>query len=157
VIGVVLIACGVLSMIGRAAQRSAVAPTAVAQVAVAPKAQTPTRRVTATPVSSATPVPSATPAATVPPSPTTERDNSIEAGIMCEDFVKDRLKSPSTAEFASIIANGVTVVKDGKQYHMRSWVDSQNGFGAMLRTRFSCTVADQGAGDWKLITLEFDK
>lgn len=52
--------------------------------------------------------------------------------------VQDHLKSPSTAEFP-YNSNHVYHV-DSNRYVVNSYVDSQNSFGAMIRTRFVCTV-----------------
>lgn len=68
-----------------------------------------------------------------------------------EDFVKKQLKSPSSAKFAEGIekVNSVTYLQDGR-YNIESWVESQNSFGAMLRTKFSCTLKREES----TITLE---
>lgn len=67
--------------------------------------------------------------------------NKMLAYSYAEDFVKQRLKSPSTAKFPSIFekADHITELGNNK-YRINSWVDSQNGFGAMLRSRFSCKI-----------------
>lgn len=53
--------------------------------------------------------------------------------------VKDALKAPSTAVFASISEEADQYALDRSHdgyYVIRSWVDSQNAFGAMLRDRW---------------------
>lgn len=62
-----------------------------------------------------------------------------QALVMSESFVKDNLKSPSTAEFSSDFNNDVTQLNDST-FEVKSWVDSQNGFGAMLRSNYSCKI-----------------
>ena len=62
-----------------------------------------------------------------------------EALVMSEGFVKDNLKSPSTAEFSADYNNDVTQINDST-FEVNSWVDSQNGFGAMLRSNYSCKI-----------------
>ena len=65
-------------------------------------------------------------------------DNSIMAYIMMEDFVKQRLKSPSTAKFPGVFdgrADHVTALGN-QTYRIVSYVDAQNSFGAMIRTQF---------------------
>ena len=69
------------------------------------------------------------------------------AEIMCQEFVKDRLKSPSSAEF-SATTSGL-----GPQFVVTGTVDSQNSFGAMMQNRFSCTVTEDGDGGWSLVDL----
>ena len=126
-----------------------VLPTATPEPSATPE---PTATIEPTVVSSATPEPSPTP----PPTATPDDDQSVAASIMCEKFVKDRLKSPGSAEFASLLWDGIKVTKEGKQYTMRSWVDSQNSYGALIRTQFLCVVEDVGNDQWKLLDLTME-
>jgi hypothetical protein len=57
--------------------------------------------------------------------------NSIDE---CKNLVKERLRSPSSAEFSEVEFNNL----DGKSFEIVGQVDSQNGFGAMLRGSFKC-------------------
>lgn len=61
--------------------------------------------------------------------------DAIEARIICQDFVKDRLKSPGTADFSEENETGAypTFTSTGA-------VDSQNAFGGVVRNNYSCTV-----------------
>jgi len=63
-----------------------------------------------------------------------------------EDFVKQRLKSPDSAKFPGIWdGKRDHVTKLGnREYRINSYVDSQNGFGAMLRTNWSCIIFFKG-------------
>lgn len=81
----------------------------------------------------------------------------IEAYNMMETFVKKRLKSPSKAEFPGVFEGKTDhVTFDGMGvYSISSYVDSQNSFGATIRTRFSGSIEDVGGGRWKLISLNF--
>lgn len=56
-------------------------------------------------------------------------------------YVKQKLKSPSTAKFPNMFEK-INHIKDlgNDQYFINSWVDSQNGFGAMIRSEFSCKI-----------------
>lgn len=56
-----------------------------------------------------------------------------------QQCVKELLKSPSTAEFPSGSEQFVTRI-DEDTYLINSYVDSQNGFGAMLRTNYVCQI-----------------
>jgi hypothetical protein len=67
--------------------------------------------------------------------------------VMCEDHVKEYLKAPSTAEFSGI-AETVVVAEGNGKYVLLGRVDSQNSFGAKLRTKYACAVADLGNGNW---------
>lgn len=68
---------------------------------------------------------------------------------ICEQFIGQRLKSPGSAEyeFTHTIEYTETWVAQG-------YVDSQNGFGAMLRSEFACEVSYQGDDRWRLVDLE---
>jgi len=52
----------------------------------------------------------------------------------CKNLVRERLRSPSSAEFSGIELNNL----DSKSFEIVGEVDSQNGFGAMLRGSFKC-------------------
>ncbi|MDR2269357.1 MAG: hypothetical protein LBF27_00510 [Sphingobacterium sp.] len=73
------------------------------------------------------------------------QENYLLAYIYAEDFIKERLKAPSTAKFPDDFERykHVKYIGDNK-YQIISWVDSQNSFGAMLRTKFSCTIKIEG-------------
>lgn len=62
--------------------------------------------------------------------------DQASAEIGCEQVVGERLKAPSTAEFNTTMAkdNG-----DGT-WEVRGQVDSENEFGAMVRSTYGCTV-----------------
>lgn len=86
------------------------------------------------------------------PSPEVDKSLAFNA---CKVFVERRLKAPATARFRSFYqADGevtVTGFGDGP-YTVRSSVDSENGFGANLRSTFTCTVTRSG-DDWRLDNL----
>ena len=76
------------------------------------------------------------------------RDNSILAYNLAEECVKQRLKSPSTAEFAGLFEMKDHVTKIGPdKYKIRSYVDAQNSFGAVIRNQWSCTITLHNDGD----------
>lgn len=78
-----------------------------------------------------------------------------DAYVMAKHFVEDRLKSPSTADFASIHQS--TVKGIGNEWTVKSFVDSQNGFGAMLRTRYTITMTvNRGTKQWTVTALTTD-
>jgi hypothetical protein len=87
-------------------------------------------------------------------SDSTDTDTSDQSGmaeLMCEDFVTDRLKAPSTADFPG----ADSVVPAGPDmWTVSASVDSENGFGAMIRTDYLCTVQDSGNDKWLLKSLD---
>ena len=54
--------------------------------------------------------------------------------------LKPLLKSPSTAEFPSYREKIKHYSGCCGEFKIDSWVDSQNGFGATIRTYYTCTV-----------------
>ena len=87
--------------------------------------------------------------------PKPEHDK-IGAAVMAEEFIKKELKSPGSAKFPWYNDSMVTDLGNGK-YRYVSYVDSQNGFGALLRTNFICTVKYVGDKKWSLESLDFIK
>jgi len=82
--------------------------------------------------------------------------NEAFANMHCEDFIKKDLKSPSTATFASM--RDVVISKDSREvYTVRTYVDSQNSYGAMIRTNCTCRVKhNKEEGSVILVSLDFD-
>ena len=65
-----------------------------------------------------------------------------EAYSYAEKFVEERLKSPSSAIFPEMreYRNHIKTIERNKKFRITSWVESQNSFGAMIRTPFSCDI-----------------
>lgn len=65
-----------------------------------------------------------------------------EIHVMAQGFIKKALKAPSTARFPSY---GYQVFDlGGNTFMVESYVDSQNGFGAQLRTPFKIVLKFNG-------------
>lgn len=62
-----------------------------------------------------------------------------QAVHLCEDSIRSQLRSPSSAKFS-----GETYSSGGVSYTVAGNVDAQNGFGAMLRDTFDCTLVKSG-------------
>lgn len=57
------------------------------------------------------------------------------------EYVKNRLKSPSSATFPSLFNRQGHITKvTNTEYRINSWVESQNSFGAKIKTRFTCQI-----------------
>ena len=71
-----------------------------------------------------------------------------EAKIYAEMGISKLLKSPKTAEFSNIVETKFKpMLKDGLMgFEVKGFVDSQNGFGAMIRSNYSIEVYDEGDG-----------
>lgn len=65
-------------------------------------------------------------------------DDELAIKMYVKDIVKEKLKSPSTANFPSYSTWNVS--KSGNTYSVSSYVDAENGFGAEIRTYFSVDV-----------------
>ena len=40
--------------------------------------------------------------------------------------------------------------QSGKTFTMNAWVDAENGFGAQVRTNFTCVATDVGGGNFRV-------
>lgn len=100
---------------------------------------------------------------TVTPSPSSSPPadpidwDKTHAWTMAKQFIKQRLKAPSTADFGSMW-NGTYQDPDdcvsrtaSNTYMAVGWVDSQNSFGAMIRTTFVVKLRDDKNGKWTLL------
>ncbi len=72
---------------------------------------------------------------------------------MAQELVKDTLAAPSTARFPWPSEHDVRELGGGR-YSVSSYVDSQNVFGAMVRTHYTAIVQDVGDGKWRLENLD---
>ena len=91
--------------------------------------------------------------------PKTAGDLSNLAYIHCQNHVKNRLKSPASADFP-LLPDYAERMKNSA-YIIQGYVDSQNGFGAMVRSNFTCGIKFTGgdparASDWELASLTFE-
>lgn len=75
------------------------------------------------------------------------------ANVWAEDFVKARLRSPSTAKFASLWNVNFTDMGN-RTWRVASYVDSLNAFGAEVRTYFDAVVRYVGNDRWELVSLD---
>lgn len=67
-------------------------------------------------------------------------------------YVTQRLKSPATAQFPYTSDHAVDTDKSGN-FVVESYVDSENGFGANIRTHYRCTMIR--LGDDKFVLVKF--
>lgn len=85
--------------------------------------------------------------------PDEDADKS-DAYYTSQTFVKNRLKSPTTAKFPHERDITVVPVGDGLTYKIYAFVDSENSYGAMLRTKYYVKMIKDGP-DWKLLDIKF--
>ncbi len=87
-----------------------------------------------------------------------EEDYSTTAYLQSQAYVKNALKSPASADFPS--AYDIRDLGDNR-FVVSSYVDSQNSFGAMLRSDWVVTVQYLGGNEfegksWKLEAMTVD-
>ena len=79
---------------------------------------------------------------------------TAEAFTMGNTFIERQLRSPSTAEFASILDAQVTPLRRGENCAFRivTYVDAQNALGGTVREHFALEVEPDalGSNSWKL-------
>lgn len=86
----------------------------------------------------------------------TKKVDSVDIWAMSTVYVKKIIKAPSTAKFPH--DNIEVRVMPDKSYMVEAYVDSQNSFGAMIRTRYICNLSyDPSADRWKLINIALDE
>ena len=93
-----------------------------------------------------------------------EKNYELAAYVGCELYVKETLKAPASAEFPSTSTADIRELEN-KVFEIRSYVDAQNSFGAMIRTDFYCKIQYIGDPDgdeldfskWILLDLQFSE
>ena len=85
------------------------------------------------------------------------RWNGVEALVVSQlDYIKPRLRSPSTADFPGYTDDEVSVTfLNDCTFVVRTYVDAQNAFGATIRTRFLVKLQRDidNPDAWRLIDL----
>jgi hypothetical protein len=77
----------------------------------------------------------------------------MDAYVASMKLVKNELKAPSTAKFASYQDSKISKI-DLDEWQVSSFVDSQNSFGAMIRTRYTIVIhVDPYARTWQKISF----
>jgi len=77
-----------------------------------------------------------------------------DAALSARRFVKQRLKSPSTAEFPPTSTATVKKTPNGT-YIVSSYVDSQNAFGATLRSNWVAEIRYLSGNRVELVDIQF--
>lgn len=70
-------------------------------------------------------------------------DEASKLQVRCQNDVKSILKAPSTAKFPNILDWKFS--KNKERIIVQSYVDSQNSFGAQLRSEFQLTFSSDGS------------
>lgn len=77
----------------------------------------------------------------------------VGAFTACQEFVRNRLKAPATADFPCCYSD-LTERLSGDRYRVDAHVDSENALGAKIRTDFVCTVQLESGYQWTLVDLQ---
>ncbi len=74
-----------------------------------------------------------------------------DAFFMSQEFVKKKLKVPSSAKFPVFRSSDVTVIYDDdtRKYTVLAWVEAQNPFGVYLRSSYMCTLWPAEGNLWR--------
>jgi len=87
--------------------------------------------------------------------------DKIEAWVMTQQFVKDQLKAPATADYGSVWGGDyqdpdeVVTALGNDKFRISAWVDAENSFGANVRTYFVCELQYLGDDNWRCTKLDF--
>jgi len=65
--------------------------------------------------------------------------SAIDAYFIAQECVKEKLVSPASADFPHISEITVDEINDST-FYIKGYLDSQNSFGAMLRSKYSCQI-----------------
>lgn len=89
----------------------------------------------------------------------TGSDESSMASVQCERFVRERLKTPSTANFPFFADSSKKI--DERRYVVQSHVDAENSFGAKLRNSYICVLEWNGQNhadinNWALVNFTIE-
>ena len=84
------------------------------------------------------------------------KPDALHAYAMSQVFVQQQLKAPSTAEFARMSQATITDLGGGR-WRVTAYVDSENGYGAMLRLSYTAVLKWTGGDKWLLESVVFDE
>lgn len=80
-----------------------------------------------------------------------------DACFMSQKFVTQNLKAPTTAQFPDWTEENCITSQAGNHWTVTSFVDAQNGFGALIRSDYTARMTYQPERDgWTLTGLTID-
>lgn len=86
--------------------------------------------------------------------PSPDDGDALSAYVVCQQFVEEQLRAPGTADYPQTYSEATTDLGGGR-YRVNSFVDAENAFGALIRTRFVCTVEHVSGDRYSLVQLRF--
>lgn len=84
-----------------------------------------------------------------------QEQDTLTAFYKSQEFVKKYLKSPRTAKFPWLPSDSQIKNTKNNIYQVSSYVDSQNSFGAIIRTNYIVIMEKVSGNEWKLINIDF--
>ncbi len=82
------------------------------------------------------------------------KNREIISTVFAKEVIKGILKSPSTAKFVDVMAYELSNEKD--VWAVNGYVDSQNSFGAMIRSQWEVQLDYRDGKDGTVISILFD-
>lgn len=77
-----------------------------------------------------------------------------DACFMAQKFVRQNLKAPTTAEFPTWTEENCKATKSGDTWKVRSFVNAQNSYGAMIRSDYGVEMRyNPGSDNWTLLDI----
>lgn len=90
-----------------------------------------------------------------PPVSLSDTAITSDACYMAQKFVRQKLKAPATAQFPESTEANCQTTQAAGTWTVTSYVDAQNGFGAMIRTDYMAQMSHNANTDtWTLIEIE---
>jgi|GEM_PF-3592956 len=83
-------------------------------------------------------------------------DQLPEAWELAKDAISDKLKAPASAKFPEYNIHFMKPFM-GNSVLITSYVDAQNSFGALLRTKFVCVAKYNDKDEWELVSAQLDE
>ena len=77
-----------------------------------------------------------------------------EAAIAAQQFVESQLKVPSSADFDPLFKSKIT--QDGEKYTVVGYVESENSFGAKIRSKYVTIIKRNSTGGVSLLGIAIE-
>ncbi len=84
---------------------------------------------------------------------TSKEPSKLDAYVISQQFVQQKLKAPSSAKFPAY-KKDMVITNNNERFKVESYVESKNSFGSTIRNKYICIVTYLDNGQWKLNTLE---
>jgi hypothetical protein len=83
------------------------------------------------------------------------REKEVEAYVMAQKYVEQRLVSPGSAKWPW---GEFTVFDQGNGvYRVQGYLDAQNRFGALVRIQYVALMRDELDGTWKCLQVDIQE